>query len=77
MATTTGAFANEEPIPASSNGLDAIPEEMPFDVLYGLPISLERAQAAVQAAVAEAEKRNWKMTIAIADSGGNLLPSRF
>jgi len=73
MAANTGAFANEEPIPASSNALDAIPDEMPFDVPYGAPISLERAEAAVQAAVAEAGKRNWKMNVAIADSGGNLV----
>jgi glc operon protein GlcG len=73
MPATTGPFANEEPIPQSSNALDEIPEEMPFDVPYGLPISLERAQAAVLAAIAEAQKRNWKMNVAIADSGGNLV----
>jgi glc operon protein GlcG len=46
---------------------------MPYDVPYGPPISLEQAQAAIQAAVAEAQKRNWKMNVAIADSGGNLV----
>jgi uncharacterized protein GlcG (DUF336 family) len=56
-----------------SNPLDAVPDEMPFDVPYGLPISLERAQAAIHAAVTEAKKRNWKMNIAVADSGGNLV----
>src|SRR5271168_5156038 len=30
-----------------SNPLDFVPEEMPFDVPYGLPISLDRAQAAL------------------------------
>jgi glc operon protein GlcG len=40
---------------------------------YGLPISLSRAQAVIHAAVAEAKQRNWKMNIAIADSGGNLV----
>jgi len=44
-----------------------------FDVPYGLPISLEQAQAVIQAAVAEAKKRNWKMNVAVADSGGNLV----
>ena len=57
----------------SSNPLDVIPEEIPFDVPYGRPISLEQAQAVIQAAVAEAKKRNWKMNIAVADSGGNLV----
>ena len=46
---------------------------MPFDVPYGLPISLDRAQAVIHAAVAEAKKRNWKMNVAVADSGGNLV----
>ena len=58
---------------ASSNPLDVVPDEIPFDVPYGLPISLERAQAVIHAAVAEAKKRNWKMNIAVVDSGGNLV----
>jgi len=58
---------------ASSNPLDAIPDEIPFDVPYGLPISLDRAEAVIHAAVAEAKKRNWKMNVAVADSGGNLV----
>ena len=56
-----------------SNPLDAIPEKIPFDVPYGSPISLERAQAVIHAAVAEAIKRDWKMNVAVADSGGNLV----
>ena len=58
---------------ASANPLDVIPEEIPFDVPYGPPISLDRAQAVIQAAVAEAKKLNWKMNIAVADSGGHLV----
>jgi len=57
----------------TSNPLDVIPEEMPFDVPYGPPIPLDRAQAVIQAAVAEAKERNWKMNVAVADSGGNLV----
>src|SRR5580692_5034105 len=56
-----------------SNPLDIVPNEIPFDVPYGLPISLDRAQAVIHAAAAEAKKRNWKMNIAVADSGGNLV----
>jgi glc operon protein GlcG len=59
--------------PKLSNPLDVVPNEMPFDVPYGLPISLDRAEAVVHALVAEAKKRNWKMNIAVADSGGNLV----
>src|ERR1700742_1499878 len=57
----------------SSNPLDAVPDEIPFDVPYGLPISLDRAVAVIHAAVEEVRKRNWKMNVAVADSGGNLV----
>jgi uncharacterized protein GlcG (DUF336 family) len=57
----------------ASNPLDFIPAELPFDVPYGSPISLDRAEAVIHAAVAEAKKRNWKMNIAVTDSGGNLV----
>ena len=59
--------------PPAPNPLDTVPEKMPFDVPYGAPISLERAQAAIAAAVAEAKKRDWKMNVAVVDSGGNLV----
>src|SRR5579864_8967672 len=59
--------------PPTSNPLDAIPDEIPFDVPYGRPISLDRAQAVIHVAVAEAKKRDWKMNVAVADSGGNLV----
>jgi glc operon protein GlcG len=57
----------------TTNPLDVIPAEIPFDVPYGRPISLYQAEAVIQAAVAEARQRNWKMNIAVADSGGNLV----
>jgi glc operon protein GlcG len=55
------------------NPLDAIPDKMPFDVPYGAPIPLEQAQAVIAAAVAEAKKHDWKMNVAVVDSGGNLV----
>lgn len=55
------------------NPLDAVPEKMPFDVPYGAPILLERAGVAIAAAVSEAKKHNWKMNVAVVDSGGNLV----
>jgi glc operon protein GlcG len=70
-SSKTGTAA--QAAPASSNPLDAIPDEMPFDVPYGPPISLDRALAIIRAAVAEAKNRNWKMNIAVVDSGGNLV----
>jgi glc operon protein GlcG len=59
--------------PAAPSPLDFIPDDIPFDVPYGTPISLDRAQAVLNAAVAEAKKRNWKMNIAVVDSGGHLV----
>ena len=58
---------------APANPLDVVPEKMPFDVPYGAPITLERAQTAIAVVVAEAKKRDWKMNIAVVDSGGNLV----
>lgn len=55
------------------NPLDAVPEKMPFDVPYGAPISLERADAALAAAVAESKARSWKMVCSVVDSGGSLV----
>jgi glc operon protein GlcG len=71
MSSNTAEIGIEAPL--KSNPLDVIPNEIPFDVPYGRPISLDRAQAVIQAAVAEARKRDWKMNVAVADSGGNLV----
>ncbi len=59
--------------PPAANPLDAIPDQMPFNVPYGAPITAERAQHAVQTAEAEAKKRGWPMNISVVDSGGNLV----
>lgn len=55
------------------NPLDIVPEKMPFDLPYGAPISLDRADAALSAAVAEARGKGWKMVCAVVDSGANLV----
>jgi glc operon protein GlcG len=60
------------PAPAP-NPLDTIPEKMPFDIPYGAPIGLDRAQALIATVVAEAKKHDWKFNIAVVDSGGNLV----
>jgi glc operon protein GlcG len=59
--------------PTETNPLDFVPDKMPFDTPYGPPISLDRAETLIHAAVAEAKKRNWKMNVAVVDSGGNLV----
>lgn len=70
LAAAAGAQQSASP-PASP--LDAVPEKLPFGVPYGAPISLARAQAAIRAAEAEAEKRGWPLNIAVVDSGANLV----
>jgi glc operon protein GlcG len=57
----------------AANPMDAIPDKMPFNTPYGPPISLQRAQAAIQAATDEANKRGWPLNVAVVDSGGNLV----
>jgi uncharacterized protein GlcG (DUF336 family) len=77
VALMSAALLGSTPIgaqqPPPANPLDAVPDKMPFDIPYGTPISLERAAAAVAATVAEAKKHDWKLNIAVVDSGGNLV----
>jgi uncharacterized protein GlcG (DUF336 family) len=51
----------------------AVPENMPFDIPYGTPITMERAKSVIEAAAAEAKKRNWKMAIAVVGPAGDLV----
>jgi glc operon protein GlcG len=72
VALATLAFgAGAQQIPP--NPLDTVPEKMPFDIPYGAPISLDRADAVLAAAVAESKKRDWRMNCGVVDSGGNLV----
>ena len=50
-----------------------VPEVMPFDIPYGPPIHLDQATTTVTAAMAEAKKHNWKMSITVVDPAGNLV----
>ena len=68
-----GAARAQQSATPAANPLDVVPEKMPFNTPYGNPISLEKAQAAVAAAVAEASKRGWPLNVAVVDSGGNLV----
>jgi glc operon protein GlcG len=75
LAAGTAAAQQPPAAPAApaQNPLDVIPEKMPFNTPYGAPIGLERASALIDAAVAEATKRDWQMNVAVVDSGGNLV----
>ena len=59
--------------PTAPPDLNAIPEKMPFFVPYGTPIAMDKAQALIQAAVAEATKRGWAMNVAVVDPNGDLI----
>jgi glc operon protein GlcG len=67
------SLSGEPQTPAAGNPLDVVPEMMPYDVAYGPPISLDRAESAIAAAIAEAKKHNWKLNVAVVDSGTNLV----
>jgi glc operon protein GlcG len=64
------AQAQQQQQPPSAGGT---PEQMPFNVPYGTPITLERAKQLVAAAEAEGNKRGWKMNIAVVDTHGDLV----
>jgi glc operon protein GlcG len=65
-----GATLAQQP---AQNPLDVVPDKMPFDIPYGPAISLDHAQAAVAAAVADSKKRGWKMNVAVVSPGGELV----
>jgi glc operon protein GlcG len=68
------AVAQQQPAaPAAPPNLDAVPDKMPFATPYGAPITMERAQAAIQAAVAEANKRGWALNVTVVDPNGDLV----
>ncbi len=67
------AVAGSAQTPAPANPLDVVPDKMPFDVPYGPPISLAKANKLIEAVEAETRKRGWAMNIAVVDAGGNLV----
>jgi glc operon protein GlcG len=68
-----GAAQAQAPAPAASPAPAPVPEVMPFDIPYGTPITLGRAQEVSAAAIAEATKRKWKMAITIVDPNGDIV----
>jgi len=75
LLASSAGDAQQTPAPGASGGnpLDVVPDKMPFDVPYGAPLPLERATVAINAAIAEAKKHEWKLNVAVVDSGGNLV----
>jgi uncharacterized protein GlcG (DUF336 family) len=53
--------------------LNAVPDKMPFNIPFGPPIAMDKAQAVIAAAVAEANKRGWPEDFAVVDNHGDLV----
>ena len=66
-------MAQQPAAPAAPPDLNAIPDKMPFNIPFGTPISMERAQGLIKAAVDEATKRGWAMNVAVVDPNGDLV----
>ncbi len=66
------AYAQQQ-APTGAPDLNAVPDKMPFATPYGPPITMQRAQSLVQAAVDEAHKRGWAMDITVVDPNGDLV----
>jgi len=72
-------FAGQPVISAAVFALIALPAlaQTPFapppQVPYGLSFSTDAAKSAAAASIAEARKNNWKMAIAVVDTGGFLV----
>jgi uncharacterized protein GlcG (DUF336 family) len=64
------AFAQTPTAQPSAGGL---PARSPYDIPYGMPISLEDATRALQAAEAEAGHHGWPEAIAVTDPNGELV----
>jgi glc operon protein GlcG len=74
LLVSEAAFAQQQPAaPVAPPNLDAIHDKMPFATPYGAPITMDRAQAAIQAAVAEANKRGWALNVTVVDPNGDLV----
>ena len=69
VSAISGAALAQQQQPAAPA---PVPEQMPFDIPYGEPITLEHAMKVAAAAEAEAKKHNWKMNIAVVGPSGDL-----
>ncbi len=59
--------------PASAPSAGGLPTRSPFDIPYGMPISLQDANQALAAALAEAARHGWPEAIAVTDPSGELV----
>jgi uncharacterized protein GlcG (DUF336 family) len=71
-AALTGPNAGAQ-TPASQPSAGGLPARSPFDIPYGMPISLQNANQAIEAAQAEAARHGWPEAIAVTDPNGDLV----
>lgn len=71
-AAVLGGVGQAQQAPAPSP-LDIVPDTMSFNTPYGAPIALANAKQLIDAVVAETAKRGWAESVAVIDSGGNLV----
>jgi len=69
LALLTAASAQAQ----APNPRDVVPEKMPNFILYGAPISLDRADGVLTAAMNESKAKGWALNCAVYDSGANLV----
>ena len=55
------------------NPQDTIPDKMPFNIPFGSPIGLEKAEQVLNTAIAEANQRDWKMICTVVDQSGEMV----
>ena len=53
--------------------VNAVPNQLPFNYPFGTPITMEKAQALIQAGITEFNKRGWPEDYAVVDWSGNLV----
>ena len=70
LLAVSGAHAQAPPAAAPA---PPVPDAMPWNVPYGAPIGIERAKAVAAAAIGEAQKRGWKLAVAIVEPTGDLV----
>jgi glc operon protein GlcG len=82
LLTAGQAMAQQQPAPAAPAApaaptappdLNAVPDKMPFNIPFGTAITMDKAQALIQAAMAEATKRGWALNVAVVDPNGDLV----
>ena len=66
------ALALALPVPAWCQTAPATPAPAPAPA-YGAPISLERAQALIERAIAAAKPRGFRMAVAVVEPSGELV----